>query len=798
MLRLSLAAALVLTLQASFPASAVTLDQAMADPDWVGSPVESPYWSADGKSIYYSLKQKGSSVRDLHRMDPQTGKDEIITPQMMTNADGPGVIFDRSHARAAFVRNGDVFVRNLGNGQLEQVTRSPQEESGLQFSSDDTALQFTVGNDWFSHDFASGVTGPAAILLAEKDPASAEPDDLGELQLRLFSTLRDIKNDRDAKRAHAEQFQAQDSSRAPMPVYLGDKVKIFSSSLSPNGRYLVVVTTPKDFDAGKVAKLQHYVTESGYEEQEDERTRVGRNLPAPHSLWLVDLKDRQVHALAMDTLPGISDDPLKAIREENRKAGLTKDDADNAKASDKSAKAKTQRTVTAWTMFWNRDGSQVAIQLRAIDNKDRWISTVDFSKHSLASQHRLHDDAWINWGFNDFGWTVDGSTLWYLSEESGYSHLYAKQPGRKAKALTSGTFEVSHPSPSQDGKWFYLRGNKQAPYAYDAYRVAVNGGELQAVTRVQGMDNFVLSPDSSRVAVLQSSTYTPAQLAVHAVDGSQSKQLTDTRTAEYKALSWPKLDIVEIPSSHTRQPIYAKFYKPANFDASKKYPAVLFVHGAGYLQNTVLGYPNYFREQMFHNLLNEKGYVVLDMDYRASEGYGRDWRTAIYRQMGHPELEDLIDGVNWLVAKQSVDAKRVGVYGGSYGGFMTFMAMFRAPDVFAAGAALRPVTDWTSYNHEYTSNILNTPQDDPIAYRRSSPIEFADGLKGGLLIAHGMLDDNVLFQDSVRLYQRLIELRKTDFELAGYPLERHGFVHADSWYDEYRRVLELFERHLKP
>jgi len=208
-------------------------------------------------------------------------------------------------------------------------------------------------------------------------------------------------------------------------------------------------------------------------------------------------------------------------------------------------------------------------------------------------------------------------------------------------------------------------------------------------------------------------------------------------------------------------------------------------------------WPYYVREQMFHNLLAERGYVVLDMDYRASEGYGRDWRTAIYRQMGHPELEDLVDGVHWLEKNAAADPARVGVYGGSYGGFMTLMAMFRAPDVFRAGAALRPVSDWTQYNHEYTSNILNDPQVDPIAYDRSSPMEFADGLKGSLLICHGMIDDNVLFEDSVRLYQRLIELHKDDFELSGYPLERHGFVHADSWLDEYKRVLKLFETHLE-
>jgi dipeptidyl aminopeptidase/acylaminoacyl peptidase len=125
------------------------------------------------------------------------------------------------------------------------------------------------------------------------------------------------------------------------------------------------------------------------------------------------------------------------------------------------------------------------------------------------------------------------------------------------------------------------------------------------------------------------------------------------------------------------------------------------------------------------------------------------------------------------------------------------MAMFRAPESFKAGAALRPVTDWTSYNHEYTANILNTPDLDPEAYRRSSPIEYAEGLQGHLLIAHGMIDNNVMYQDSVRLAQRLIELRKDHWELASYPLERHGFVHPEAWYDEYRRIYQLFERTLK-
>lgn len=206
----------------------------------------------------------------------------------------------------------------------------------------------------------------------------------------------------------------------------------------------------------------------------------------------------------------------------------------------------------------------------------------------------------------------------------------------------------------------------------------------------------------------------------------------------------------------------------------------------------------YYREYMFHHLLAEKGYTVLDIDYRASAGYGRDWRTAIYRHMGGRDLQDQVDGARYLVAQQGVDAKRIGIYGGSYGGFITLMAVTTQPGVFACGAALRSVTDWAHYNHGYTSNILNTPETDSLAFRRSSPIFFAQQLSAPLLMLHGVVDVNVHYQDVVRYSQRLIEASKTDWELIAYPVEDHGFVESSSWADEYRRILLHFDKHLLP
>jgi dipeptidyl aminopeptidase/acylaminoacyl peptidase len=784
----------------------LTLEQLMADPDWIGAAVRDAYWSVDGRAVYYSVKRSGSPIVDLHRIDPAGRKDEIVEPAAMADADGPAV-FDRRPTRAAFVRNGDIFVREIAGGRLTQITRTPQNEAAPQFSEDGRLLSFRVDNDWFVHDFDTGITAPAAVVKAEKDPdAPPKPDDLRDMQMHTFSTLKRLHDESDIGKKHAEDLRRGDVTRSPAPFYLGEEVVIRDTELSPDARWLLVVTVPKAAAKGFEGKLTRYVTESGYEEFETERVRAGRNPPAPQSLLLLNLVEHSMHALSLGNLPGIGDDPLKAIREEN---GIREAEADASGEQDasggKDAKpaARDVSIVSddpdgaAGGIAWSRDGKALAIQLVSMDNKDRWIATVDFAKYALIPQHRLSDPAWINWTFDGFGWLGDDRTLWYQSEETGFAHLYTKAPNAQARPLTQGRFEVSDPVLSSDGRWFYVLSNATAPYSYDVYRVPSGGGELRRITQLQGVEKFALDRRGGQLLVTHSAPYVPPQIAVLKADGSGvARELTDTRTSSYKSMSWTQPQIVEIPSAHFDGVIYAKLYRDPAAAAPSQRPAVIFIHGDGYTQEVHLRYPYYFREQMFNSWLAQKGYVVLNLDYRASQGYGRDWRTAIYRQMGHPELEDLLDGKKWLVEHASVDPKRVGVYGGSYGGFLTLMALFRAPGEFAAGAALRPVTDWMQYEHVYTSSILNDPRIDPIAYARSSPIEFADGLRDPLLICHGVIDDNVLFEDSIRLYQRLIELHKDDFTISPYPLDRHEFSNADSWLDEYKRIYRLFEAHV--
>src|SRR5277367_2050615 len=211
--------------------TALSLEKIMADPDWIGPPVSDAYWSADAKTVYYSLKRIGSPIVDLHRIDPSTGKDQVVDAAAMANADGPAV-YDRAGRRAAFVRHQDIFVRDLSGGRLLQITRTPQAKSSPQFSADGRTLSFRVDHDWFVHDFGSGVTAPAAIIKAEKDPnAPPTADDLREMQLRTFSTLKKLHDDKETLREHNEALQKGDVTRAALPFYLGDEVLIRGTEL---------------------------------------------------------------------------------------------------------------------------------------------------------------------------------------------------------------------------------------------------------------------------------------------------------------------------------------------------------------------------------------------------------------------------------------------------------------------------------------------------------------------------------------------------------------------------------------
>jgi dipeptidyl aminopeptidase/acylaminoacyl peptidase len=447
---------------------------------------------------------------------------------------------------------------------------------------------------------------------------------------------------------------------------------------------------------------------------------------------------------------------------------------------------------------WNEPGDAALFFAASADWTTRVLQRVDGASGALTALETLRDTAWVNGPCSECaGWYDAGRRAWYVSEADGYAHLYTVAAGGgDRQRLTRGAWEVLDVALAPDGRRFLLHTSEGSPFERHAYFVGVAGGARTRLTGAVGGHAAVLSPDGSRLADVASRSNRPPELFVQdARAGAAAAALTTSPTADFLAQRWLDPEIVMVPATDG-VPVPGRIYRPQDVGATPNGAAVIFVHGAGYLHNVHRWWSTYAREYMFHHLLAARGYVVLDLDYRGSAGYGRDWRAAIYRHMGGRDLQDHVDGSRWLQRTYGIPAERVGIYGGSYGGFITLMALFTAPKEFGAGAALRSVTDWAHYNQVYTARILNEPQGDTLAFRRSSPIYFAEGLEDPLLIAHGMVDVNVHFQDVVRLSERLIELGKTDWELAVYPVEDHAFVRPTSWTDEYRRIYELFERHL--
>ncbi|MBV7316760.1 prolyl oligopeptidase family serine peptidase [Shewanella sp. NIFS-20-20] len=774
----------------------LTLQQIMANPDWMGILAQRPYFSADSNTIYFERQPSQAAVAERFSVNLATN---AITP-LAINAfhQAPKDVHNSPNGHyQAYLHQGNLMVKRQSDNRLIPMITPANAIDGIRFLNNNT-LAYWQQDQIHAIDLADGTTTLLANLQWQDAPKDIqEPSSyIAKQQHRLIKYVADEHQRTKDKAAHKAQLQAQDPVLAPKPWYLGDNKRLVDMSLSPDGQYVVLAVTAKDASWRQEHDIMpNYLGKDGYVEAVPVRARVAEAQPPGQEFILLDLNNHKQIPITIEGLTGYDADVLASVKAENAKA---KGDSYHSEKQVRNVQLMQDWGWDQSAIQWHDSEPKLALMIEAQDNKDRWLATVDLKRGKLITQDRLHDDAWINYDYNQFGWIPATDSLYFLSEKTGYSQLYIKPLSGTAKALTQGDYVVSDVSLSPDNQYLYYKANKTHPGIYNVYRVNIATGLDEAVTDWDGNLDYQLSPDGQSLLLTASRRTEPNELYLQPI-GGELRQLTDFTSAEFKAYPWQAPQVVAVPSSHGANDIYARVYLPQGYDASQadKYPAVIFNHGAGYLQNADYGFSGYFREFMFHNLLAQQGYVVMDMDYRGSKGYGRDWRTAIYRQMGHPEVEDLSDGVKWMQANANVDAAKVGTYGGSYGGFLTFMALFTQPELFQAGAALRPVTDWAHYNAPYTSNILNTPDVDPLAYERSSPIEHAEGLQKPLLIMTGVLDDNVFFQDSVRLVQRLIELEKPMFETAIYPVEPHGFKQPSSWLDEYRRIYALFEDNLK-
>ncbi len=769
----------------------LTVEKIMRDPKWVGVAPTSLNWSEDGKQLYFNWnpdKNPGDSLYFISLVNKTPQKVSALVRRSQPSTFGN---YNLAHTKKLYEKNGDLFLLDILTGKSNQITNTLDRESNAVFSLDEKKIVFNANGNLFSWEISSGAFAQLTDFKKGTKKADAKLSEQEKwLKADQLAYIDVLKQRSDNKKAF-EKMQKADRPKRPKEIYLDEK-NIDNIQLSPDQKYITYRLSKNANPKSTI--VPSYVTESGFTEDISSRTKVGP-VQIASEFFVYDIIKDTVLTVKANDIPGIFDAPEFTKEYPTKK---TKDDNLPAGKAGKEVKPEP-RAVSMSGLSWSADGKNNVIVIRSQDNKDRWIMSLDLATQKLKLIDRQHDEAWIGgpgtgfFGGNSLGW-VNDNTIWFQSEESGYSHLYTYNlASGKKQALTSGKYEVQSVELSLDKKFFYVTTNEVHPGEKHFYKLPIAGGKAEKLTSMTGAHEVTLSPDEKWIAYRYSYSNKPWELYIQENKASaKPQQITSSLTDEFKSYAWREPEVTTF-KARDGVDVYARVYKPVNPNGA----AVVFVHGAGYLQNAHKWWSSYFREYMFHNLLVDKGYTVLDLDYRGSAGYGRDWRTGIYRFMGGKDLTDHVDGANWLVSNFNVDPKRIGIYGGSYGGFITLMGMFTTPDVFAAGAALRPVTDWAHYNHPYTANILNVPIADSIAYAKSSPIYHAEGLKGHLLICHGMVDVNVHFQDAVRLQQRLIELGKDNWELAAYPVEDHGFVEPSSWTDEYKRILKLFEENLK-
>ncbi|MGA8028448.1 MAG: prolyl oligopeptidase family serine peptidase [Bryobacteraceae bacterium] len=448
---------------------------------------------------------------------------------------------------------------------------------------------------------------------------------------------------------------------------------------------------------------------------------------------------------------------------------------------------------------WSEDSKYLVLAMQATNYKSEDIRIVDVNTGKSKVVFHQTDDRWVE--VSNVGWDQSSKRIWLTSDQSGFQHLYTVNlDGSGLKQITKGAWEIhedpfSH-SPQWTGDYVYYSSTANGTTERQLYRVKADGSAApERLSDHEGLNIGWISNDGKERAIMQADMRNPFDLYVN------GHRLTTSPLPAFYKMQWAESRFFTYPSLKDHKPVSARLLLPPDYNPAdpnqKPRPAIVYIHGSGYATSVLKQWGSYQELRfVFNNYLAQQGYPVLEMDYRGSTNYGRDWRTGVYLNMGGPDLDDVLGGVEYLRSLKNIDMSRIGIWGWSYGGFMTAMAMFRAPTVFKAGAAFSGVYDWANYNAGYTDERLTSPAENPEAYRRSSPVYFSSQLQNRLLILHGIVDNNVLFQDAVQLSEKLIHEGKP-FEESFYPEESHAYIRDESLKDAFGRAAKFFDRCLK-
>jgi dipeptidyl aminopeptidase/acylaminoacyl peptidase len=751
----------------------LTIRQIMQGPGIVGTAPSDLRFSADGRHLFFRWNDPApldsmnagdpenayehylelESRAATYRLEIATHHAEKLAKAIADTTAPDESAWDRAKRRRAEIRSGDVYAVDVTTGAARRVTQTVDAESSVQISPNGKTIYFTRSRQVYATPFSGGVMRQLTNLVSSDDPEAKKPSGqrkfLIDQQKTLFAEFKE----------HGPKDWKKETTR-PRKLYVGDGFDVTRCLVSPTGKYVAVLVTKEPSGVRKPV-IPLVVTESGYAETEEVRTKVGE------------------------------------AQEETRIAFLDVD-------ADSLAWLKADATVGLEMMEWSPTRDVMLVRAIGADYHDRYFwsaAPAERDRDGTVSPVELdhfQDPAWVDGpSFYETGaWMPDGENIYFIAEPDEWGHLYKVSLRGERKQLTRGDFEVYDAVFDDVRRRWLILSNEGAPGSQRLWTMDTDGENRRLLTPNRGLHQPTFASDFSRAAVLRSEWTAPPELyLLDLVNGDIDGPLTQSTTRVFRSFPWLAPETLTFRASDGVE-VWAHLFDPARFGGAANGAGVIFIHGAGYLQNVHDGWSNYYREYMFNCFLAAHGYTVLNVDYRGSAGYGRDCRTAIHKHMGGRDLDDIIDGARYLVAERGVGKEQVGVYGGSYGGFLTLMALFKYPKDITSGAALRSVTDWAHYNHWYTMRILGTPAADAEAFKRSSPIYFAEGLEGHLVMLHGLRDDNVLAEDVIRLSQRLIELGKDNWDLTLYPVERHPFQRAASWTDQMTRAYRLFERTL--
>jgi dipeptidyl-peptidase-4 len=410
-------------------------------------------------------------------------------------------------------------------------------------------------------------------------------------------------------------------------------------------------------------------------------------------------------------------------------------------------------------VYQAQDREQTFLDLNFAGAKDGKSNTV----------FRETSKAWVEVIDNPH-WLKDGSFLWE-SERSGWRHLYLyNRDGKMVRQVTDGKWEVRAFEGIDETKGVvYFTATEHSHVAPQAYKIKLDGSGLTRLTTAEGSHSSDFNSSFSLFLDRWSDVNTPTQVRLLDADGKLVRIIEENRV---DALKLYKLGTSELLKLKTRDgfEMEAMMIKPPNFDAGKKYPVLQFTYSgphAPQVKNSWGGLT-----YMWHQLMAQKGYIIWILDNRTASGKGAESEWPVYKNFGELELRDLEDGVTWLKSQRYVDGDRIGMWGWSYGGFMTSYALTHSQS-FKLGISGGTVVDWRDYDTIYTERYMQTPQNNPEGYRKSSPVFAAKDLHGKLLLIHGTIDDNVHLQNTIQFVYELQKAGK-QFELMVYPKSRHG------------------------